>query len=180
MRRGKSLLNSTINNYWHRVTETILSAAATSTTISSLTGDTAKEYRILFRAVNGYAGANVYSLRPNNDSGSNYGHQNITGNGSTIACSRNTSATGFVIGEGAASGDLCISEILFHVASGYRRLLILKHAMSISGTTVTQQNEYTSVWNNTANEITSLVFLSNQTNGLGVGTQIIIYRRVSS
>lgn len=178
MRRGKSKLNSTISNYWHLVTSTILSSAATSTTISSLTGDTAKEYRILFRAVNGYAGANVYSLRPNNDSGSNYGHQNVTGNSGTMACSRNTSATGFVIGEGAASGDMCISEIFLHAASGYRRLMLCKHSMSVSGTTVTQINDYASVWNNTANEITSLVFLSNQTNGLGIGTQIIIYRRV--
>ena len=57
------------------------------------------------------------------------------------------------------------------------RTLVSAQSASITSTTVTGIYDYGQVWNNVADEITSLVFLSDQTNGIGIGSVIELWCR---
>ena len=68
--------------------------------------------------------------------------------------------------------------MLISAKSGYVRTAINEHTDSIVTTTVGRMYLRGQSWNNTADEITSLVVLANQANGLGVGTQITLWRKI--
>ena len=152
--------------------------ATTSVTISGLDGNTDEEWLIKYRGVLGVTNAMI-RVRFNNDSGSNYGYQYIYGGGSSIGAIRSTNETGIRAQDQGTAGDIEQIEIIAYVKSGYLRTAILPRASRVSGTTVNYLNEEGWVWNNTADNITSLVFVSDLTNGLGVGTQIELYKKSS-
>ena len=181
MRRGKLTpkLSSNVKiNGWVKVYETTLSSPATSVTISGLAGDTDKEYMLECRIVNGYNGAVAYGLRPNNDSGTNYGFQYLLGDNTTASAARNTN-NNMIIGEGTVLDDLSFNDLIFQAKSGYLRTAIDKQMRSISGTTVARIMMFGHSWNNTVDEITSLVVLANQVGGIGVGSNIVLWKKVT-
>ena len=148
----------------------------TSITISGLAGNTDEEYQLEARIVNGYNGGCNYKLRVNNDSGSNYGMQEL------YAYTTNKGAARSVLDYwefqvAAVLGDVGQSKVIIHAKSGYVRTSILEYVKSVVGTTITLIRLAGQSWNNTADEITSLVILADQTNGLGVGSQITLWRR---
>ena len=153
-----------------------LTSADTSITISGLTGDTDEEYTIICRFVNDYAGAVGYQLRPNNDSGSNYGEQTLRGESTTADAFRAT-RTYIVLSSAVAQNELSMCNLNLYSKSGYARTSINLLTNSISGTTVSEVRHVSSVWTNTADEITSLV-LSDQTDAIGIGSRIILLRKV--
>jgi len=163
---------------WQKVYEETLTTAATSKTISGLDGNTAEQYKIILRAINGYSGVVNYGIRPNNDSGANYGYECILGQGSTVTAGSETAATSLWFGRAEALNQLSHSIGILYAKSGYVRTMITLGAEAIAGTTITRAIYIPSVWNNTANNITSLVIYATQANGLGVGTFIGLYKRV--
>ena len=80
------------------------------------------------------------------------------------------------LGNAAAQNNLSMSETIIHVKSGYLRTAITQLIKTITGTTVTSINLKGQVYQDTATNITSLVILASQTNGLGVGTVIELER----
>jgi hypothetical protein len=180
MKTGKLNIQGSLQaDTWERIFDTTLVAAATSVTISGLHGDTDEEYELEARIVNGYNGAASYLVRCNNDTGSNYGSQNLAGENSTVSASRDSGAlTSWFFGYGSALNNLNQSEMLISAKSGYVRTAINEHTDSIVTTTVGRMYLRGQSWNNTADEITSLVVLANQANGLGVGTQITLWRKI--
>ena len=177
MRAGKINTQGIISaDTWERIYDNILTEAATSLTISGLAGDTDEEYQLQARIVNGYNGSSEYRLRPNNDTGTNYGYQYLIGSNTAATAARGTD-TGIYIGGIDALGNLLQDEIKLQAKSGYIRTAIQENASPISGTTITNVKLLGWSWNNTADEITSLVIVSSQTNGLGIGTQITLWRR---
>ena len=153
-----------------------LSSAQTSITISNLDGDTDQEYELICRFIGG-ASADV-KLRPNNDSGTNYGYQYMQGDLVTPSAGRSTS-NGIYIGSNLMNNNINFSRTMLYAKSGYVRTSITENAYNISGTTVTGIQKWGQSWNNTTDNITSLV-ITGGTNGIGVGSRIILLERSPS
>jgi hypothetical protein len=151
--------------------------ARTIINISGLNGNTDVEYRLICRIVNGYNGGANCLLRCNNDTGANYGRQEVNGNNATAGATRSTNHTGIYFANCDALGNVSQGEIKLYAKSGYIRTAILNRSCAIATTTVSIIQLAGYSWNNTADNITSLVVLADQTNGLGVGTSIELYAR---
>jgi hypothetical protein len=163
--------------YWEKVFDSTLSSASTSITISGLDGDQDLEYKLSARIVNGYNGQALYYARPNNDSGgANYGYQGIYGINTDATASRSTTSA-FRLGDCSAINYINQSETTIHAKSGYVRTAIIKQCSSITGTTVNDIDLMGMSWNNTADNITSLVVLADQNLGIGIGSQITLYKK---
>lgn len=150
----------------------------TSITISNLDGNTDEEYKLICGFVNGYNGVTGYQCRPNNDSGSNYGYQYMRALSTTLQAARSTSQAYIILGDGASLGDVSLCEMDLYAKSGYVRTAIVKSLFNTSGTTVSQIRQIGYSWNDTSNNITSLVIYATQTNGFMGGTYIALYKKV--
>ena len=164
---------------WQLVEEKIFTEAVTSHTFSGLNGDVDEEYRLVSFLVGGSASTAAYDLRPNNDTGANYGYQRILGTDTTVASARVTNATAFRFGE-SSKNQITISDILIRAKSGFLRTATSKWAYEITGTTVGAIFLYGYSWNNTADNITSLVVTASQTGGIGVGSHLLLFKRTLS
>ena len=113
---------------------------------------------------------------PNNDSDNDYGYQELDGTSDTASALRDTSEAQMHLGNAAAQNNLSFSESILYMKSGYLRTAISKIIKTITGTTVTSINLKGQVYQDTSTNITSMVILADQTNGLGVGTVIELER----
>jgi hypothetical protein len=181
MRTGNldGIINASI---WQKVYDSgDLSSAQTSITISNLDGNTDEEYLLITRIINDYNGASYYYTRPNNDSGANYGYQMLyNSDATTAAAARGTGANTWGLGSNLSLGSMFLNKRIMYAKSGYLRTTIQKYANSISGTTITHSVIQGQVWNDTSNNITSLVIYADQTNGLGIGSRIILLRKTKA
>lgn len=151
--------------------------ATTSITISGLDGNTDVMYRLTARTINGYNGQSATHIRPNNDSAANYGYQQLYGTDATFGAGRSTNRTSILnLTYTDLLNDSSIGELYLYTKSGYVRPCINIFGWSILGTTVGGIELDGKVWNNTADNITSLVVFADQTNGLGIGTAIELWK----
>jgi hypothetical protein len=159
---------------WEEVSRQTLTGASTSITISNLTGNTDVLYRLRARTVGGADSMSV-RVRPNNVStADNYGYQLLRGIDATASAVRGTTTALLNLCMCATTGDVSLGEMLIYAKSGYVRTAIHEVTDSIATTTVTGIQIGGQSWNNTADEITSLVIFADQTNGLGIGTEIVL------
>ena len=176
MRTG--IIEPEINGMWQVVHDSgELLSAVTTYSITGLKGDTDIEYQLIVRGVNDYAGATDYGVTFNSDTGSNYGYQEIKGNDSTASASRNTSVTSISIGRANAANELFFSKTHIFAKSGKERTILTMKTQDISETTVSTIIKRGNIWNNTVDEIT-LITITGSTNALGVGTRIILLKKV--
>ncbi len=147
----------------------------TSKTFSGLTGNTDLLYIVKARVIAGNGAADCF-VRPNNVStADNYGYQYIYGADTTVAAAKGTTTGLWKIGASGATSDISLGEMLIYSKSGYVRTALIDVTNSIATTTVGQISIWGESWNNTADEITSLVVGSTAANGLGVGTVLELY-----
>lgn len=160
---------------WWLVSETTLAAAATSITIPGLNGDADGVYFIVGRIIQNYSGIISYFIRPNNDStnGNYYWGGNDLNNGITAT-------TGLAIIRpqtlNSVGGMTVFNGYLFAKSGGYRGI-IMSWATELTSATGGQGASNPVNWTNTSDNITSLVFFSDQTNGFGIGTNIQVWCR---
>lgn len=173
-------IDGLIDNLWEVAYDSgELAEAVTSLTISNLLGNTDQEYELIIR---GRSGANntLLGLRFNGDTGNNYGTQGLVGYDSTFAAFRDTGIAYIELSSAVlTSGNLYFGRFHIFAKSGYLRTVIGKVSEDIATTTITRIGTYGGVWSNTADEITSLTIHSTQANGLGIGTRIILLKKVS-
>jgi hypothetical protein len=171
------LLNS---GGWQLIEDKLFSTAATSHTFSGLDGDTDQEYRLVSRIVNGHTPESIgVYLRPNNDTGTNYGWQYLCGKSTIASANRYTTEVGlllFLYGITALNSS-SLSDTILYAQSGSVRTAITKVAEDISGTTVSDVLSLGTSWNNTLDNITSLTVTASQTDGLGVGTHLFLFKK---
>ena len=162
---------------WLKIYENELTEAATSVTISGLNGNTDVMYRLKFRAISG-ANSNWFGVRPNNDSATNYGTQYIYGSASTAGAGRDTARTYLVESISATNSidNACFGDIIIYAKSGYVRTCVDAGNSPISGTTITYLILSGGSWNNTADNITSMVVFTPVASGLGIGTFIELWK----
>jgi hypothetical protein len=164
---------------WQLVEEKVFTEAATSYTFSGLNGDVDEEYRVISRLVNGYDGSCVYRIHPNNDSGSNYGYQWVQGDNTTASALRG-STSGLSLNGLATLNYIGFSDTIIYAKSGSTRTAIQKRTANITGTTVTSISLWGESWNNTTDNITSLVMQASQANGIGIGSHFYLFKRTLS
>lgn len=170
--------SSATTKTWEEIyNHTVTGSAVTSLTIPSLTGNTDVIYRLKARIVNGYSGGTTFYVRPNNDSGTNYGFQYIDGANTSATAGRNTSQTYLLnIGQGGTLNDVSQGEMLIYAKSGFVRTCINEMVANIAGTTVGEIQLMGQSHNDTTNEYTSLVIAGNQTGGIGIGSSFSLER----
>lgn len=172
IKTGNLEVQGKIYGVWQEVYNSTLTEAATSVTISGLTGNTDVLYRVRARSVGGYNGASNIYIRINNDSSSIYGKQYLGGLLSTVYGGRSVIA-GIVAGINTLN-NLSLGECLIYAKSGFVRTAISSFSGRINTTTVNEIWLYGFSYNETSTEITSLVILAEYENGLGIGTNIIV------
>lgn len=150
--------------------------AQSSLTISGLNGDVDEEYILESKVVNGYNGACSYLVRPNNDTGTSYGYQLFDGTDSTASASRG--AAGFLgLAYAGALNNIASGTMRLFAKSGFVRTCLVNQARSIATTVVASILSMGWSWNNTADNITSLVIAAAETGGIGVGSKFILYKK---
>lgn len=163
---------------WEKIYDQTLSSAATSVTISNLTGDTDLEYKLEARIVNGYNGAtNLYLRLNNDDTAANYGFQWLYANNITAYASRNASVHQGIQFTLSALNYITMFTTKIFAKSGYVRTCISEVSQDITESTVIQLVLKGDSYSETATEITRIDILADQTNGFGVGSQIVLWRR---
>jgi hypothetical protein len=144
-----------------------------------LNGDYDIEYMIRCKTIGGAASNYSIYVSLNNDTGTNYGYQGLSAISTSAAAERGTASLLVTLGQLGAIGEVAIGNMSIFAKSGTLRTSISELATKISGTTVTGALVYGAVWNNSVDIITSLTIFSSVANGLGVGTQIELYRRIA-
>lgn len=165
---------------WEVVYEDTLTAATTFVDISGLDGNTDKIYRFIMRLRAGVAGVTRYYIRPNNDSGANYGRQLGEFEDVNVTAQRFANETGYYVSYSEAAGRLSIVNFFLFPRTGYIRTGILLAGCDMYGETVEEVFISSHSWNNTAANITSLRLVASQANGLGIGSSILLLRRAET
>lgn len=163
-----------------RIYSTTLATATTSLTITGLDGNTDMEWLLKCKFINGYNGGSSYVMTLNGDSGTNYGKQFLYGNNTTVDAARTTTDGGVTIQTLSSLNEAGITEVTIYAKNGHARSILHSYMRGGSGTTPGIILLCGNSWNNTTDNITSLVITSDQTNGLGIGTTIELYARKAS
>jgi hypothetical protein len=140
-----------------------------------LDGNTDGWYTIIYRLIAGNTPSRI-GLRPNNDTGTNYGRLGIAAADTTAGSDGATGETMFPSGYCSSSGRTSFGIYTFYAKSGAVRLANCVWTHSITGTTVTSLNTDGLVWDNTVDNVTSITFCSNAANDFAVGTRVIILK----
>ena len=152
-------------------------ANATTYSIGNVDGDEQRIYLLTCRFYSeGGAATTLYKLRFNADSGNNYGYAYHGYDGSQIGgIAQNQD--GCVIGRNDNSDRICYSKSWIWAQKGYIRAVMTDYMSDINGETIRSVIQQHSVWSNTADNITNLTILADQTDGLGAGTRIELWSR---
>lgn len=155
----------------HEVTGSAVSSVSSG---SVFNGDEDCWYTIILFGVRAADGN--FGVRFNNDTGSNYGHRGIIGTSTTIGDDSGSGTTYANLGNsgGAGTSTFCVARL--HAKSGVIRLMERTWGYTLSGTTVTGAGVSGVVWNNTADNITSMEFMHTGSTAIGVGTRIIVLK----
>jgi hypothetical protein len=145
-------------------------------TLSGLDGDTDIEYKLLIRTIAGVNGAYGY-IRFNNDSGANYGVQEMYGQNTTIGSARYTTHNQLYLDYATTANNVSFIEIYLVAKSGTIREGQINRIYDITGTTIDSIIWDSFVWNNSANNLTSIVYTSSVTNGFGIGTHVSLFKK---
>jgi hypothetical protein len=148
-------------------------------TTALINGETDEEYKLKAMIINDDVGVASRWLNLNNDTAGNYGRQELMGSAAVVSAWRGTGETRMYIEDGSSNTDsLLISQVLIHAKSGYARTHVCTNADRISGSSVNQVALNGSVWNNSSGHVASILVNGGATNGLGLGTKLLLYRKV--
>ena len=142
-----------------------------TTIFSNLKGDTDLQYKLVIRTDTGFDSR--LRLRMNGDSGANYTAQRLSNNGGTISAGNSTGRNGFQWSDLNIDHD-SVATIIINAESGAKRLI--PSSESNNQTKGNEQDEQACWWNNTVDELTSIV-LYDATNVANDTIEAKLYRR---
>lgn len=155
---------------------------ATSVTLSGLTGDTAEEY--VFDALwkNNGGEDTDYGIQFNNDVDTHYGFQtNYSKGGDGVApeCWHDEAYTRMWLGRADTDNYYSHGWGTLWGVSGHPRQMIGQMTREVHGSDIFGLYSFGTIWNNTADEITSMKFLATVEDGIHSGSRIIVYKKVA-
>ena len=173
-------INTADKSLWVLQAETTLSATAGSIEFTGLNGDVDLEYKIIMSFPD--VGANVLRMIFNGDSAANYGYQRIIAADAAVGASRGTSQVciyPFYLWDMSSGSSLC--EMIINAKTGLPRMAIYTFIQGVTDTTSENLTLITSVWNDTANTLTTIKFYAtgySAGNGyMGTNTNIQLWKR---
>jgi len=173
------IIDSEVNGMWQVCHDSgELSSAVSSYSITGLEGDTDIEYQLIIRHISGSATGTGISVTFNSDTSANYGIQRLRGRGTTASANRNTAESNIGLTYVNGLGHVSFANCHIFAKSGKERTCITTLAMEITGTTVNFIDKSAWVWSNTADELTSMTFSTGVASGFGIGTRIILLKKV--
>lgn len=178
----KTRFDAMENKTWRLISETDVGTATNVIDITGLDGDVDFQYTIRFKIISGNAaGGGYYTLQPNGDAtGANYGTKQMGGNAnaSNVQISTALPTSGIYVGYTSGINQITVCDMTALTKSGSARIFSTMIANAISGTTINDSiGSAMTVWNNTAGNITSLRLISQNANGIGVGSHIEVWAR---
>ncbi len=161
---------------WVKIYNEDVTTNKTSITVPGLSGDSDVAYKIIARFVNTTGFNNNYLVKPNNDTNTgNYGFQMVYGSGVNAIAERFLTNGGLYLGYSYASaGDIGTSEATLLAKSGQGRVMQTNWS-NATGNSIGYNYLVSSVWNNTASNITSLVIDGTVANAIGAGSHIEVW-----
>lgn len=176
MRTGELDVQGSITGAWEKIYENELTGATNSVTVSGLAGNTDQVYKVITKFRNNYNGTTQFYILLNNDSGANYGVQEVLGQDSTASASHFTALTYFGQTASYTQYNLSLTESLIYAKSGYTRTMLTNDCMDLGGTTILRAISRGFSWDNSGDELTSMVFTTDQTDGMATGTVIEVWK----
>lgn len=168
-----------VTERWRKIYEITRSTACTFFTLDGFNGNLDLEYIIRTRFVRGGDTADMtYGLQLNEDAGNNYGYQAIRGVAASLLGTRFGAQTFMRVGKADDPGELSHGEFVLHAASGHVRTLLGSFSENVTPAELGGGNMEWDYWSNAADNITKMTFLSTAANGIGIGTQIEIWKRI--
>lgn len=159
-----------------KIHEKVFTELASTYTISNLDGNNDKIYIIIVKNKNGYSGYSGIGIRPNNDTGANYGVQWLHANSTTVNANRTVGSTAFWFGHAYALDKYFYTIGILSVKSGKPRIMTSFEAADDAGLGLPLDLwMLTQYWNNTVDNVTSLQFYSDGANGIGIGAEIYLF-----
>lgn len=174
---GDMNVKGKVTGMWQQIYSNTLTSAATSVTISGLDGNTDTFYRLFVRHITSGGVTAGSLLYINNDTASNYGYQRMFGEDTFPQASRDTSEAGIILGV-AGTNKQSFTELFMYAKSGYTRMIFLQNMNQVGGTTINDIKMVGYSWNNTTDNITSLVISADAASGLCIGTEILLERLI--
>lgn len=168
------------DKHWEMINSSSTLTAGTTFSFTGLDGNTDVEYKFIFRIVGGNAATTLYWTSCNNDTAQNYGYNNIYASGGGAPASEvSTTAQGLVCGITGGVGHLSMFDTTMYAKSGHGRTLSgsMQNRTIPATKTISYAYFTTSVWSNTADNITSITVWASQTNGIGVGSYFEIWAK---
>jgi hypothetical protein len=165
-----------IQGSWVRLPGSGVVASDTTSVTITADGDRDVLYMISAEIVNNSGSNPSYFFRPNNVSTNTvYGYQYFQGASTTVNADRATTGITGIDFAYANNGTVTRSNVLLFAKSGFIRPALISRSNTISGTTVTNVACFGFSWNNTADNITSLVITADAAGGITAGSQIDVY-----
>jgi len=157
---------------FEKIVEVDVITNSTNVDLSGLDGDFDKIYLLVILIKDGSGYAQVLFLYPNALT-ANLSCQMLRADGSTISASRDT--IHLRLGDIDVGYKQGFFSSIIYAARGVQRRTFTPN--SYRGGTATNWLAYAGLWNDTTTKITSLRLESSQTNGIGAGSKIIVYRK---
>jgi hypothetical protein len=160
--------------------ETDLTGTQDNVNVTGLNGNVDIEYQIIFRVTTPVTAFCAYGVRPNNISTSSYGYQYVGAGGTpTATAGRNTNETYLNFTTNNTAGQTAYANVFILAKTGVSRI---SHSLNVqqltsASTTVGDNYYFSSVWNDSTTNITSLNFIGTSTNCYGAGSHIEVWAR---
>ncbi len=160
---------------WGLIGETTLTDTATSIEFTGLDGDVTTTFMIHSNIVSVSDGVYYCYLIINGDSAANYGIQQLRAENATATASRGQgSAINIYSHLTSGSGSARLS---IHAKSGHERTILINKSGYSNSTTVYDIESNAYIWNNTADNITSLKIYISPGSAMNTNTNIQLWGR---
>jgi len=165
------------NNYMQLIYENTLSSASNSINITGLTGDTAEIYELVISSQTDYDGTTYGYFAFNSDFSLDKGIQRIAAADTTTSGYEAVDYNIFGLFNTDALDRSGFSHTLIYAKSGVSRFVITSMAIHINATSINHYLVLGGVWDNSADEITSININTTQANGFGIGSYFALYAK---
>ena len=161
---------------WTLVEKKLITSNSTDVTFSGLDGNTDQVYFLVGRIKNASGATALYSWQPNGvTTNQTYQRLLVTGTSTPAA------STGSVLAIHALnSGVNGVVQYTIHASDNPNSQATTRYYQGISFDTTPALKNYAGNWNESSTNITSIVIHSDQSNGLGNGTELVLYKLAQS
>ena len=167
-----------ITDGWELIKEVDVLVATTQVDLTGLDGDVDELYRLLVQILKVVASVGTIKLRLNNDSGANYDEQLIEVSGLTHPGGRSSGVTEMRLGGSTGIVTTINTDVILAVKSGAFRVAVAEYG-GTEGPGISldvQAND----WTNTVDNITEMNIFTGVANDIGVGSRVLLFRKVSN